>query len=245
MWDASFESLAKCLPGGDQARLEVIDDPASGRLASPDKIESYLEMNRAASIEQARRVCEIARVVQGQRVVAEYECSIILPERVVDLPIAVVAEVRGGTTEIRIYHSQWPLLGRHQVRPRILPTDPSARPRGAVGEYFDALAAGDVARTVATYGERGCFREPAGSRFLHRRSELCELYTRFFSAGGGIPLEHCTVTEDEMCSALEYTVVRWGSHALPPQAGVAVHTLDTAGKIEAAHVYDDVAGPVE
>jgi len=43
------------------------------------------------------------------------------------------------------------------------------------------------------------------------------------SVGGGIPLEHCSVIDDERSCALEYNVVRWGKTALAPEAGVAVY----------------------
>jgi hypothetical protein len=74
---------------------------------------------------------------------------------------------------------------------------------------------------------------------------LGPFFARFFSAGGGILLEHCTVTEDGVRTALEFNAVRWGGKDLPPQAGIAVYERGTTGRIAHALVYDDVEGPVE
>ena len=117
-------------------------------------------------------------------------------------------------------------------------------------DAFDALLRawfwGDTAAIVATFEPDGCFREPAGPQFrVCGTTALTGFYDRFFSAGGGIVLEHCSVTEDGVRTALEFNAVRWGGVALPPQAGIAVYERGPSGRIAHARVYDDVAGPVE
>src|SRR5690242_1729859 len=66
-----------------------------------------------------------------------------------------------------------------------------------------------------------------------------------FSVGGGIGLEHCAVTDDGVRCALEYNCVRWGSHDLPPQAGIGVYERGPDGLLTAARIYDDVEAPVK
>jgi hypothetical protein len=44
--------------------------------------------------------------------------------------------------------------------------------------------------------------------------------------------------------ALEYNCVRWGSHDLPPQAGIGVYERGPDGRLAAARVYDDIEPPV-
>ena len=73
----------------------------------------------------------------------------------------------------------------------------------------------------------------------------CPGFTYFFSKGGGIILEHCTVTEDGVRTALEFNAVRWGEVDLPPQAGVAIYERGRSGRLHEARIYDDVQGPVE
>ena len=164
------------------------------------------------------------------------------------LPVAVVVEPdhQAAQLAIRVYHSQWPLLGHHVVRPPLLSRDPNVRESDVVGEYQAALAAGDTDRITATFEDDGCFREPAGGTFrVCGREVLREFFTRFFSAGGGITLEHCTVTEDGTRTALEFNAVKWGSVEMPPQAGVAVYERGASGRLSEARIYDDVEGPVE
>jgi hypothetical protein len=52
------------------------------------------------------------------------------------------------------------------------------------------------------------------------------------------------VTDDGVRCALEYNCVRWGSHDLPYQAGIAVFERSPDGLLGAARVYDDVEAPV-
>jgi hypothetical protein len=88
-------------------------------------------------------------------------------------------------------------------------------------------------------------REPAGDIHVHRGTdELRDLYALFFSNGGGIPLEHCTVTDDGRTCAIEYNVVSWGRTSLPPQAGIAVYERGATGRLAAARIYDDVDPPI-
>ena len=59
-------------------------------------------------------------------------------------------------------------------------------------------------------------------------------------APGGIPLEHCTLTDDGFAGAIEFNAVRFGPHALAPQAGLAVYERGPSGRLHAARIYDDV-----
>ena len=87
-------------------------------------------------------------------------------------------------------------------------------------------------------------REPAGEQHVHRGTdELRSLFTRFFSNGGGIPLEHCTVTtRPRLRDRVQRR--RLGADGLPPQAGIAVYVRGAGGKLAAARIYDDVDPPL-
>ena len=147
--------------------------------------------------------------------------------------------------ELRLYFSSWPLTGRHANRPPLLQPDPDLHAPDVVGEYQRALASGDVDAILATFEPDGYMREPAGDAHVHRGTdELRALYALFFSNGGGIPLEHCTVTDDGRACALEYNVVAWGRTALPPEAGIAVYVRGDSGRLAAARVYDDSDPPL-
>src|SRR3712207_8088287 len=64
-----------------------------------------------------------------------------------------------------------------------------------------------------------------------------------FANGGGIPLEHCTLTDDGVRCAIEYNCVRWGVTEIPPQAGVAIYERGTGGVPPAAPLLDDLGTP--
>jgi ketosteroid isomerase-like protein len=108
--------------------------------------------------------------------------------------------------------------------------------------HHSALDAGDVDAVVHTFAADGYYREPTGRRYPHR--ELRSFFTWCFGAGGGIGLQPCAVTDDGVRCAVEYNCVRWGSHELPPQAGMGVYERGPDGLLTAVRVYDDVEAPV-
>jgi hypothetical protein len=113
-----------------------------------------------------------------------------------------------------------------------------------VGEYQRALAAGDLEGVLATYEEDAYAREPSGGEYVYRGKEkLREFYSALFANGGGIPLEHCTITDDGVRCAVEYNGVRWGVTEIPPQAGVAVYERGESGRLAGGRIYDDVEPP--
>ena len=235
--------LLEAFPGGVR-----IDDPRFGRVEGEASLTEFCKASERWLREHAGRPRQIAVTNGPSRVVGEFDLELTQEGRVFVLPVAVVVEPDPAkhSVWIRTYHSQWPLLGHHEVRTPLLARDPSVAESDVVGEYQAALAAGDADRTTATFEPDGCFREPAGPQFRRCGIEvLHEFFCLFFSAGGGIILEHCTVTEDGVRTALEFNAVRWGGHDLPPQAGVAVYERGSSGKLREARIYDDVEGPVE
>ncbi len=164
-----------------------------------------------------------------------------------ELPLALATnfDADDRMTELRMYFSEWPLTGVHRVRPPLLQPDPAVREDDVVGDYQRALATGDLNAAVAAFEPDGYVREPAGGAYAHRGThEVRALFELFFSNGGGIPLEHCAVTDDGRACGLEYNVVAWGRTELPPQAGIAVYVRGDGGKLAAARIYDDVDPPL-
>jgi hypothetical protein len=159
-------------------------------------------------------------------------------------PVAVVAESPDERSVVfRTYCSQLPVDGRRHLRSPVLGPGPE-RPGGVVARYQAALQAGDTDAIVGTFSPEGYYREAIGPHVTHRgTAELRSLFTRYFGAGGGIGVQECAVTDDGDRCAVEFNLLRWGSHELPPQAGVAVYERGPDGLLAAARVYDDIEPP--
>ena len=243
------ESYLPALVAGNLAELlagfagqPLLDDPLAGHVAGVTDFERFVAERHAWLAERSARMEPLRTTRHAQRTVAEFLLHLHLPSSFVSLPLAVVGEHAdtGWLKAIRVYHSLWPLLGEHRVRPALLPPDHNRQLSGAVADYQRALAVGDVDAIVNTFESDGYFREPAGGEYIYQGLEhLREFMTNILSAGG-ITLEHCTVTDDGIACAIEFNAVAFGKHALVPQAGVAVYERGATGRLYGARVYDDV-----
>jgi hypothetical protein len=221
--------------------------PYRGRVRGRRAFERFVTETNAWLTARNAASGPVERIITPRRGIEETVLTLDGDQGRVELPIAIAADrdEDARIIELRIYYGAWPLAGRHAKRPPLLQPDPDLQAPDVVGEYQRALAAGDVAATVAAFESDGYLREPAGGAYVHRgRDELAALYERFFSNGGGIPLEHCAVTDDGRSCALEYNVVRWGRSELRPEAGLAVYVRGDTGKLASARVYDDADPPL-
>jgi ketosteroid isomerase-like protein len=237
---------------GDARALEtawpgeiVIFDPRAGEVRGHRHVRQFVSRNLSWLAGLHARTETVASTVAGGRAVVELLAHLDHDGRQLAWPVAVVAESRDDWSVVfRTYCSQWPVDEQRHVRPPILPPG-DTRPGDVVRRYQAGLAAGDADAVVATFAPDGYFRGPFGPRYAHRgAAELRSFFTRCFSAGGGIGLQHCAVTDDGVRCAVEYNCVRWGSHDLPPQAGIGVYERRQDGLLAAVRVYDDVQPPV-
>jgi hypothetical protein len=229
---------------GGEPRLH---HPQRGLVQGVAGFEAFVAGLNAWMVERNATVEDVDLIVTPRRGVEEVLVRFDGEHGRTELPIALAADRDDDAriAELRVYFSDWPLSGRHVIRPPVLQPDPGLEEPDVVGDYQRALAAGDADATVATFGPDGYVREPAGSAYVHRGTEeLRTLYSRFFSNGGGIPLEPCAITDDGRACALEYNVVAWGRTRLPAQAGIAVYVRGDGGRLAAARIYDDVDPPV-
>jgi len=238
---------------GDARTLEtvwpgqvVVYDPRAGEIRGHAQLRKFVRQNQAWMTEHHARTQVVASTRADGRAVVELLAHVEHDGRDVAWPIAVVAESADDRSVVfRTYCSQWPVDGQRHLRPAILPPGPE-HPGDVVGRYQAALAAGDTEAIVGTFAPDGCYREPIGPHAAHRGAgELRSFFAARFSAGGGIGLQDCAVTDDGVRCALEYTCVRWGRHDLPPQAGIGVYERGPDGLLTAARVYDDIEAPAE
>jgi hypothetical protein len=217
--------------------------PVRGRIKGAAAFERFVTDTNAWLSAAHVTVEDLSTIVAPGRGIEE----VVLRGDGFALPLALAADRDEDSRilELRIYYSGWPLSGGHAVRPPVLQPDPDLHESDVVGTYQRALAAGDAEAVVAAFEPDGFVREPAGEAYTHRGTdELRALFETFFSNGGGIPLEHCAVTDDGRSCVLEYNVVAWGRTRLPPQAGLAVYARSPGGKLASARIYDDCDPPL-
>ena len=229
------------------AWLPTVDDPRAGHLEGAEEFHAFVYEMANWLRERDAVVENVALTLTQARTVEEVVLHLLRDDGGrVELPVAIVSDRNPERTlkAIRVYHSMWPLTGSHDVRPPLLPEDPVLRAEGSPGDYQRALAEGDLKGVLEIFEPDGYAREPSGGAYLHRGTEgLRELYAHMFANSGGIPLEHCTLTDDGTRCAIEYNCVRWGVTDIPPQAGVAVYERGNSGLLSAARIYDDVEPP--
>jgi len=239
----------EALVGSFAAQQPVLDDPRSGHLEGTAAFVSFVADQAAWLRERDAVVENVALTRTPTRTVEEVVLRLLADDeggRRVELPVAVVGDRNPDRTlkAIRVYHSMWPLTGGHHVREPLLPRDPNLVVPDVVGEYQRALAAGDLEAVLGTYEEDAYAREPSGGEYVYRGKEkLREVYSAQFANGGGIPLEHCTVTDDGVRCDIEFNSVSWGVTEIPPQAGVAVYERGSSGRLAGGRIYDDVEPP--
>ena len=239
------------LIAGDRPALEAgftgepsVDDPMDGRIRGRAELERFVTGRHQWLTERAATV-ESLRTTRGdRRTVFEAVLHLRLPDTAVDLPIAVVGDLgesaANRVSTIRVYHSHWPLLGAHRVRPPLLPPDSTLVFRDVVGQYQRALASGNLDSILDAFEPDGYFREPSGGVYVHRGREALRAFMQPLLAAGGIGIEHCTLTDDGVAAAIEFIAVRFGQRQIAPQAGLAVYERGPSGKLLAARIYDDV-----
>jgi hypothetical protein len=239
------------LTDGDTRVLEavwpghvVVYDPHAGEIRGHKQLQRFVTQNQSWLARQHARIENVAATYADGRAVVELMAHLDCEGREVAWPVAVVAESPDDRSVVfRTYCSRWPVDGRRYVRPPILePGD--VHPGDIVGRYQKALETGNTEAAVSAFAPDGYYREPIGPHAMHRGpAELRSFFTSVFSAGGGIDLHNCAVTDDGVRCGVEYICFRWGSHDLPPQAGLGVYERGPDGLLAAARIYDDVEPP--
>jgi hypothetical protein len=240
----------KALTDGDSRALEtvwpgdvVVYDPRAGEVRGHRQLRRFVRRSQDLFAERHASAERVASTCVGGRAVVEVLAHLDHDSDEMLWPLAVVAESPDERSVVfRVYGSLWPVDGHRQVRGPLLPPAPPARPGGVVGRYLAALDAGETDAIVDTFAPDGYVRESLGATVHRGAAALHSYFSLCFSAGGGIGLENCTVTDDGERCAVEYNCVRWGSNQLPPQAGMVVFERGETGLL-AARMYDDVEAP--
>lgn len=219
----------------------VIDTPRSGRIAGRDAVAAFVAA-QAEWMRDHKVELEPLRTTVGKgRSVTESLARLTVDGERTELPFAVVGdEIAGALRQIRVYHSNWPLEGRHRLRPPIIGEDRALVLPAIVEAYMDALGSGNLQGSISVFEATGYFREPSGGVHIYRGAEgIRQVYGAFYAVGG-IHLRHCSVIDDGVACGVEFIADGWGPRPFEPQAGIGVYERGPSGKFAAARVYDDV-----
>jgi SnoaL-like domain len=224
----------------------LLYDPVRGRVKGVRPFKAFVAQMRDTLRRRNVVFDEIGHVVVSEAGFGEVVLHLDGEEGRIGLPFANVTDRRADSRiyELRLYHSNRPVEGRHGSRPPLLQPDPELRGPAGVDEHQRAVAAGDVDAVVASFEPDGYVCEPSDAEHVHRGPDgLRAFYERVFEHGGGMEVEQCAIVGDGRVWALEYNVVRWGTSELLPQAGLAVYVLGQSGKLASLRIYDDVQPP--
>jgi len=227
--DGDPTRLLDAFPGGVR-----IDDPRFGRVEGEAALKEFHASSQRWLRDHAGHPRAIAMTMGAKRVVGEFDLELTDEGRTFVLPVAIVVEPDPAKRSvwIRTYHSQWPLLGHHVVRPPLLLRDPSVAESDVVGEYQSALAAGDADRITATFEPDGCFREPAGPQYRRCGTDVLHgFFSLFFQRRRRHPSRALyghrgrrPVSPGVQCRPM-------GRARPAAQAGVAVYERGSSGKL--------------
>lgn len=219
----------------------LIDDPRAGRVAGRDAVRAFVTA-QAEWIRKRHVELTVLRTTTGRkRSLTEALARLTVGGERTELPIAVVGEGTGGTLgAIRVYHSNWPLEGRHSLRAPIVPEDPDLVLPDIVAAYMDALHSANLSGSMSVFEPEGYFREPSGGPHIYRGQEGIRTVYGAFYAVGPIHLRHCSVIDDGVACGVEFIADGWGPRKFEPQAGIGVYERGASGKLAAARIYDDV-----
>src|ERR1700722_1905575 len=123
----------------------VIYDPRAGEVRGRRPVREFVSQNELWLAGMNRRTQTVASTTADGKAVVELVVHLTQDGREVAWPVAVVAESHDDRSVVfRTYCSQWPLIGRHEVRPPILEPGAGPPPGGIVGQFWAALEAGDA-----------------------------------------------------------------------------------------------------
>ncbi|HZC83066.1 MAG TPA: hypothetical protein VE194_01470 [Rubrobacter sp.] len=115
----------------------LLDDPRLGKVEGARGLRDFV-YEIAGWLRQRDAVVEnVALTRTPIRTVEEVVLRLLGSDGVrVELPVAIITDRNPDRTlkAIRVYHSMWPLTGRHTVRPPLLPEDPSLHAEGTPGD---------------------------------------------------------------------------------------------------------------
>ena len=141
----------------------AISAPGADGIIGNLQLDDFVAAERAWLAEWCAQYWIVRKASVGDRHALEILVHGRRGEERLELPVLIIAGCAGERCAwLRIYHSTWPLTGRHRVRPPIaMPMEVEDEP-AVIERYFSGLAKGDVEEVLACYAPDGSLREPSG-----------------------------------------------------------------------------------
>jgi hypothetical protein len=221
----------------------ILYAPLDGLIKGRNYIKKYIIEQKEWLNSKKARVDVINTIDSNNRIVIEFVIFYDKQEKPIELPVSAVLDIENKSiNSIRIYHSTWPITGKHIVIKPILQPEQLDEP-DIISMYMQGIKNADKDFVLSLFEENAYVQEPSGSKFRHHGKSGREKFYNFTFRRGGVPLKHCTATYDGKHFAVEYIFDEWGDKKFEPQAGIAVYDIGESGKIAAVRIYDDASPP--
>ena len=234
-----IESLSSILDDNS-----IMYTPLDGKIIGRDNIKKYILRQKEWLNTKKAKVEVINSIDITNRIIIEFIIYLNKDDKEIELPIVAVLDIENYfISSIRIYHSTWPLTGKHIViKPILEPEDHLDEP-DIISLYMEGIKNADKEFVLSLFEDKAYIQEPSGSKFRHYGKAGREKFYSYALDKGGVPLKHCTATFDGKHFAVEYVFDEWGDNKFEPQAGIAIYEIGESGKIAAVRIYDDASPP--
>jgi hypothetical protein len=218
----------------------ILYTPLDGKIIGRENIKNYILKQKEWLNTKKAKVEVINYIDNTNRVVIELVTYLKKDSKEIELPIVAVLDIKNYfISSIRIYHSTWPLTGKHnKIKPILDPEDHLDEPE-IISLYLEGIKNADKEFVLSLFEDRAYIQEPNGSKFRHHGKAELEKFYNIALDKGGVPLKHCTSTFDGKHLAVEYVFDEWGDKKFEPQAGIAIYEIGESGKIAAVRIYND------
>lgn len=247
-------ALVRAVVSGDAAAAielvdadTVLDVPRLPLAVGASGIASALAESQSAYPYGLIDVAHHHSIIGAEGRVHEVRARLLVADREVLLPIAVIDSVVSARRHVRLYHSTRLITGERAGRRAVFPVDPSAEPtppgqvHPVVGVYLAAIASGDPDAVFSRFALGGSIDN--GVRPVSGSDELRAVFTAM-TRSGGVRLVRWNEIDDGRTVAFEYSGlprpnVAGSPPRTPPGGGVGVYTYAVDGRIVRVRTYDD------
>ncbi|MDA3958068.1 hypothetical protein [Oceanispirochaeta sp.] len=224
-----------------------IDTPLSGSLRGDAGLAELMDNEGSWMRNHLISVELVSQIKDEKRIAVELRLYAKINGEKKDLPVILIGDLQDDLfDQIRIYHSTWPINGRHSYRAPLVWPEAELRKPEIINEYISYLTKQDYNKILALFTENAFIQEPSGLGFIHQGPEAREAFFIKIMADGPLGITHSAVLQDQKHFCAEYICNSWGKLQFEPMAGCTVYGLtEQKDKLTAIRVYDDITVPGE